>query len=90
MLFLALLALTILSGILWYEERGRNRYRLDILTLIAGGGTIMFLVDSIYRYVDEGVFLELSLDTLLLSLILVVSAILLWGAVLLLKVLKLI
>lgn len=80
---LALLSLT--ATALWYKMRPRNEYRLDLLALISGSAATMFLVDSIYSYFEEGVFIEISSDSVLLSVVLTLSAVLLWLIVLVAK-----
>ncbi|GEM_PF-1237972 len=85
MYFIALSLLAIISGFLWYRNRESNRYRLDILSLISGGATVMFLVDSLYRYLEEGIFIEFSTEALTLSGLLVLVAVSLWLVVLIIK-----
>jgi len=81
---IALLALAVTSFILWYRVRSLESLRLDLLALISGGAAVMFLVDSIFSYIEEGVFLDLSWQAATLSALLVVLAIGLWAAALLL------
>ncbi|MEM2025423.1 MAG: hypothetical protein QXK88_02940 [Desulfurococcaceae archaeon] len=75
---IALFVLSIISSALWYRTRYTNKYKLNILALISGGATLMFFVDAIYTYLEEGTFIELSLDALTLSLTLVIFTIALW------------
>lgn len=76
---LAMLALALISTTLWYKTRAHS---LDVLALISGGAAVMFLVDSLYAYIEEGTFVELSWDAAVLSALLVIAAIVLWLAVL--------
>lgn len=82
---IALLVLAVVSSVLWYKLRHTNKYRLDILALIAGGAAVMSLVDSAYSYFEEGVFVDLSWSAVLLSAVLVAFAIVLWIIILLFK-----
>ena len=45
MYFLVALALTIVSGLLWFFFRDRKALHLDILTITFGASTLMWLVD---------------------------------------------
>ena len=85
MWILFLVFLTITSGILWYRTRSENKYRFDILGWISLGSLIMFLVDKIYSYVEEGVFVEFTVEALYLGIVLVLTTVMLWLIVLLAK-----
>lgn len=85
MYFIALSLLAIISSFLWYRNRENNRYRLDVLSLISGGAAVMFLVDSLYRYLEEGIVIEFSTETLTLSGLLVLVAVSLWLVTLIIK-----
>lgn len=76
--YLVVLALaSIVVTIMWRTYKGR--YRLDTLALILWASTIMFTVDKAYAYIVEGEeFLSLDSESLLLGIVLVVSAIALW------------
>lgn len=85
MLLIFFILFTSISGLLWYRTRDSNRYRLDILTLICGGALIMFFIDSLYSYLEEGIFIEFTVETFTLSIILILSAIILWLIILVIK-----
>ncbi|MEM1529611.1 MAG: hypothetical protein QXH02_03050 [Desulfurococcaceae archaeon] len=82
---LALLLLAAVSSALWYGLGRKDRYRLDVLALIASGAAVMSLVDAAYGYLEEGVFMDLSWSAVLLGVVLVVFTVVLWVLVLLLK-----
>lgn len=48
MYFLTALACTIISAILWLVFRKRKLLHLDILTIIYGSSTLMWLIDCIF------------------------------------------
>ena len=48
MYFLAALACTIIAGALWFIFRKRKALRLDILTIVFGAATLMWLIDVIF------------------------------------------
>lgn len=79
---ITLLAISIISLLAWYKTRGNNKYRFDILALITGSAGLMFLVDKVYTYLEEGVFIETDANAVLLTIILVVASLLIWLAVL--------
>lgn len=80
---LALAAVT--STMLWYFKDD-GRYRLDVLSLILWGSTIMVFVDHAMGYYNEvilaglegGEFVEVSWQAFMLSILLVCVAIALW------------
>lgn len=84
---IAMLVLSAISALLWYRTRHTplDRYRLDVLALISGGAATMFLVDSAYSYLEEGVFIDVSGDALLLSMVLTLFTIALWLLIVLVK-----
>ncbi|MEM0281683.1 MAG: hypothetical protein QXF00_01115 [Desulfurococcaceae archaeon] len=78
MWFIALLSLSVISTLLWYKTRSHNKYRFDILALISGSAATMFFVDAVYRYLNEGVFIEVTADSISLSLVLVLFVVIFW------------
>ncbi len=84
---IVLITLSIITSLIWFKNRD-SRLRLDILALITGSSGLMLLIDNIFSYLEEGVFIETSTDTLILTVILVLFAIILWIAVLLIKSMK--
>lgn len=72
------------STLIWYASiKARKTYRLGTLNLILWGTAVMVLVDHIVGYITEGgEFLEMNLDSFLLSLVLLVTALLVWLTIL--------
>lgn len=81
---LALFTLSMIATLLSYKKRSLGRYKLDLLALISGSAAVMFLVDSIHSYLEEGTFIEFTYDSLILSMILTASAVMIWVIALLL------
>lgn len=48
MYFLTALGCTLIAGALWFFFRDRKALRLDILTIIFGAATLMWLIDCIF------------------------------------------
>ncbi len=85
MWLVALALATVISTMLWYFKDD-GRYRLDVLSLILWGSTIMVFVDHAMGYYNEvilaglegGEFVEVSWQAFMLSILLVCVAIALW------------
>ena len=85
MWLVALALATVISTMLWYFKDD-GRYRLDVLSLIFWGSTIMVFVDHAIGYYNEvilaglegGEFVEVSWQAFMLSILLVCVAIALW------------
>lgn len=73
-----LLALAVVSSVLRYKVKDSHKYRLEALALISGGAAAMFLVDSVFSYLEGEVFIELSWNAATLSAVLVALVIALW------------
>ena len=67
----------VIATILWYSSDS-NTYRLDILSLIFWGTTIMVFVDHLMGYLSEGIFLDVSVDALLLGIVMVFFGVFIW------------
>ena len=52
MYFIVALAFTVITGVLWFFFKDRKALHLDILTIIFGASTVMWLIDVIYTAVD--------------------------------------
>lgn len=79
---LVLLAVALASAALWYRgyRSGKpDKYKLGSLTLIFAGAALMFLLDSAFTYIEEGTFVEYSLDALKLSALLVAAGVGMWS-----------
>lgn len=79
MIVIALSILAVVSGLLWYRTGSGKRYRLDVIALVSSGAAVMFFVDSVYSYLEEGVFAGLAVDALQLSMVLVLVAVAIWA-----------
>ena len=85
MWLVALAMAAVTSTMLWYFKDD-GRYRLDVLSLILWGSTIMVFVDHAMGYYNEvilaglegGEFVEVSWQAFMLSILLVCVAIALW------------
>lgn len=67
----------IISGLLWLKTRS-DRYRFDILALISIGGATMFTVDALFNFYETGVFMDISLESLHLALLITILALSSW------------
>ncbi len=84
------LLLTALAAIvataLWYRSAPEDIYRLGFLSLMYWGATIMWLVDHVMAYAqDGGEFFEVNADATGLGLSVVVIGLLLWLTTLLIS-----
>jgi peptidoglycan biosynthesis protein MviN/MurJ (putative lipid II flippase) len=83
----------IVTTVIWYVKTPEDKYKLGLLSLFFWGATIMWLVDHVMAYLDEGgAFFEINRDATLLGISVIVGALLVWLIVLLVsdpkKVLK--
>lgn len=76
----------IASTILWYVNLPQDKYRLGFLSLIYWGATLMWTVDHVIAYLQEGgpVF-DTSLNAAILGLLVVGAGLIVWLASLLIK-----
>ena len=63
MYFLTALACTLIAGVLWFFFKDRKGLHLDVLTIIFGAATLMWLIDVIFTAV-EGEEAPLGFDPL--------------------------
>lgn len=54
MTLLTALFAAIISTVVWYFKDGRNHLHIGTLSLMYWGATLMWLVDAIFEYVQEG------------------------------------
>jgi hypothetical protein len=74
----------IIATALWYAGAPGNKYKLGFLSLLYWGATIMWLVDHVVAYVqDGGRFFEVSADATALGLSVVLLGLFVWLVVLL-------
>ena len=62
MYFLVALIATIICGVLWFVFRDRKKLHLDILAIIFGASTLMWLMDCIFSAARGEGFLTLVVD----------------------------
>lgn len=77
----------VIATALWYiyDDR-RETYALGFLALIFWGTSIMVLVDHVMGYLAEGgEFIEVTPDAALLSMTLVLTALIIWEIVLIIR-----
>ena len=87
MWFILFALAAVMVTLVWYaSDEARKTYRIGILNLIRWGTTILVFVDHIIGYLAEGgEFFEVSIDAFLLSVVPLITAVLVWEAVLLVK-----
>lgn len=75
-----------LSTALWYSKAENDVYMLKLLSLILWGASIMVFVDHVMGYLMEGgEFLEISAEATVLGFVLLITALVIWEVVLLIK-----
>ena len=78
MYFLVALACTIIAGALWFFFRDRKGLHLDILTIVFGASTIMWLIDVIFTAAEGEAPLGFEAQDGWISLWTVLGGIFLW------------
>jgi hypothetical protein len=80
MMWLLITALAaIVASVLWYANAPADKYHLGFLSLIYWGATLMWLVDHVIAYVQEGgPFFEISGDALALGLSVLLLGLFIW------------
>ena len=74
----------IVVTILWYVNAPEDKYKLNILCFIFWGSTLMWIVDHVMAYLNEGgEFFDLTLDATLLGVSVVILGLVAWIIVLL-------
>jgi hypothetical protein len=77
-LLLAALAALIATA-LWYVTAPADKYKLGFLSLMYWGATLMWLVDHVLAYAQEGgPFFEISADGTALGLSVVILGLVVW------------
>ncbi|MBN1540204.1 MAG: hypothetical protein JW939_08685 [Candidatus Thermoplasmatota archaeon] len=84
MWLIVLIVAAALSTLIWYNSiKARTDYRFGVLNLVLWGTSIMVLVDHVIGYISGGgAFMEVTMDSFLMSMVLLVTALLVWLAVL--------
>jgi len=76
----------VITTVIWYIKAPDDKYKLNLLSLIFWGATLMWLVDHIMAFLTEGgEFFEINLDATLLGVTVIVLALLVWLIVLLIS-----
>ena len=78
MYFLVALACSIIAGVLWFFFRDRKGLHLDVLTIVFGASTIMWLIDVIFTASEGEAPLEFEAQDGWISLWTVLGGIALW------------
>ncbi|NCC15460.1 MAG: hypothetical protein EOM28_03810 [Clostridia bacterium] len=88
MYFILTALAAIVTTILWYRI-SEDKYQLSTLCFIYWGATLMWLVDHVIAFLDEGgAFFEMTLDATLLGIIVVLCGFFVWGMITFVKVTK--
>ena len=85
MWFVVMLFMAVLSTLIWYLWDRGDEYRVDILVLVCWETTIMVFRDHLMGYVEEGVFLNTSLNAFILGIVMAIVALLIWVIALIIK-----
>jgi hypothetical protein len=82
--FLLTALAAIIATALWYVNAPEDKYKLSLLSFIYWGATIMWLVDHVIVYVQEGgEFFEIDVDATGLGLSVLLLGLFVWVIVLL-------
>ncbi|HEC77021.1 MAG TPA: hypothetical protein ENI33_07185 [Thermoplasmatales archaeon] len=80
------LAAIVVTAIWYTNDKARETYKIGFLNLILWGTAIMVFVDHVMGYVAEGgEFIEITPEAILLSVILLISALIIWEIFLFIK-----
>lgn len=76
----------VIATVLWYRTAENDVFMYKYLALMLWGATIMFFVDHIYGYLTEGgEFFDTSIDAAILGFTLLLSVLIIWVTIILLK-----
>jgi hypothetical protein len=74
----------VIASVLWYASTPNDRYKFGFLSLLFWGATIMWLVDHVMAYAQEGgEFFEVNADATALGLSVLLLGLFVWLVVLL-------
>ena len=90
MTLLTALFAALISTVVWYFKDGSNRMQTGTLSLMYWGAPLMWLVDSVFEYVNDGAtyFLQAPADIqndFLLGISVVALGMVIWLVILLIK-----
>ncbi|MGQ9679514.1 MAG: hypothetical protein ACUVV4_01910 [Candidatus Bathyarchaeia archaeon] len=75
-----------LSTAIWYSKAENDFYMLRLLSLILWGASLMVFVDHVMGYfIDGGEFFEMSAEAIVLGFVLLITALVAWEIILLIK-----
>ncbi|KSV16202.1 hypothetical protein DA01_05885 [Dehalococcoides mccartyi] len=78
------LAAAVITTAVWYIKSPNDKHKLGFLSLMFWGASIMWLVDHVIAYLQEGgEFLEINQDATLLGISVIIFGLLVWEIVLL-------
>ncbi|WP_303678017.1 hypothetical protein, partial [Dehalococcoides mccartyi] len=76
------LAAAIITTAIWYIKSPNDKYKLGFLSLMFWGASIMWLVDHVMAYLQEGgEFLEINQDAAFLGISVIIFGFLVWEIV---------
>ena len=81
MYFIAALVSTVIAGVLWFFFRDRKELHLDLLTIIFGAATLMWLIDVIFTAAEGEAPLEFEALDGQIALWTVLGGVFLWQVV---------
>ncbi|MFA6308805.1 MAG: hypothetical protein WC677_03550 [Clostridia bacterium] len=84
MFFIITALAAIVTTIIWYVHAPEDKYNLSTLCFIYWGATLMWFVDHVIAFVNEGgEFFEINLDATMLGITVVILGLLVWLVMLL-------
>ena len=78
MYFIVALILTIISGVLWFIFKDRKALHLDILAIVFGASTLMWLIDVIFTASEGEMPFEFGVTDGWISLWTLLGGVFLW------------
>ena len=81
MYFIAAFVSTVIAGVLWFFFRDRKELHLDLLTIIFGAATLMWLIDVIFTAAEGEAPLEFEALDGQIALWTVLGGVFLWQVV---------
>jgi len=86
MYFIITTLAAIITTAIWYIKDPEDKYKVSLLCWIFWGATLMWFVDHVIAYLQEGgQFFEVNLDATLLGICIITIALLTWEIVLLIS-----
>ena len=80
------LAAIVVTAVWYVNDKARTYYKIGLLNLMLWGTALMVFVDHVMGYLDEGgEFIETTPAAMLLSVVLLITVLIVWEIVLLIK-----